>query len=309
MTSFREYLGRWKRRSPVSKNDAARIIDRMETLSTTLADMRQSTLDRMETLSSTLADIRRSTLEKPGDKPEDICLKFAALEYGRGVHEPEFVSHSKWGSYLSGNFNKPGVRILEVGSRNVTGGDTRALFSAASYVGFDFYEGENVDVVGDAHRLSSYFGHNEKFDLIFSSAVFEHFHMPWIVAQEIQKLLKVGGYVFVETHFSFGFHEGPWNFFQFSDMGLRALFNSALGFDLVDRGMSNPMNGVFNQRSDEYLRGKPVGDLYCHSEILCRKTRDVSEFEWNQVEIDEIVDNTRYPPPKRPAPNSDISEN
>ena len=58
---------------------------------------------------------------------------------------------------------------------------------AASYVGFDFYPGENVDVVGDAHKLSSYFGHDEKFDLIFSSAVFEHLHMPWIVAQEIQK--------------------------------------------------------------------------------------------------------------------------
>ena len=305
MASFREmYLEWWKKRRPASNDDVERIIDSMQY---EMSKLNSSFQTKTETLSYILADIRRS-LEKLGDKPEDICLEFAALEHGHGIHEPRFVPHSKWGSYLSGNFNMPGVRILEVGSRNVTGGDTRALFPAAFYAGFDFYEGENVDVVGDAHRLSSYFGHDEKFDLIFSSAVFEHFHMPWIVAQEIQKLLKVGGYVFVETHFSFGSHERPWNFFQFSDMGLRALFNSALGFDLVDMGMSNPMNGVFNLRSDEYLRGKPVGDLYCHSEILCRKTRDVSEFEWNKVEIDEIVDNTRYPPPNRPAPNSDGSE-
>lgn len=122
--------------------------------------------------------------------------------------------------------------------------------------------------------------------------------MPWIVAQEIQKLLKIGGYVFAETHFSFGAHERPWNFFQFSDMGLRALFNSALGFELVDYGMSNPMNGVFSQEADEHLRGTLVGELYCHSEILCKKTRDVACFDWSKVGIDEIVDGTRYPPPK-----------
>ena len=231
-------------------------------------------------------------------RKRNAWIEFSALPSSHEVSEPEFVSHSKWMPYLSATFNRPGVRILEVGSRNVTGGATRKPFSAADYTGFDFYEGENVDVVGDAHRLSSYFNDEEKFDLIFSSAVFEHFHMPWIVALEIQKLLKVGGYLFVETHFSFAFHEKPWNFFQFSNMGLRALFNSALGFDLIDSGMSNPMNGVFSQKADKQLRGKPIWELYCHSEILCKKSRDVSKFDWSQVRIDEVGDNTRYPPPR-----------
>lgn len=113
-------------------------------------------------------------------------------------------------------------------------------------------------------------------------------------------MLKLGGYIFVETHFSFSAHERPWNFFQFSDKGLRALFNSGMGFDLIDSGMSNPMNGVFADKSDPYLRGKAIGELYCHSEILCRKTRDVTAFSWSTVEVDDIVDNTRYPPPKDP---------
>src|SRR5262249_50437101 len=241
---------------------------------------------------SKLADVRRSQAER------DPWIEFSALTSVHEVPEPKFVSHSKWIPYLSNKFNKPGVRILEVGSRNVTGGATRKPFSAACYIGFDFYEGENVDVVGDAHKLSSYFADDEKFDLIFSSAVFEHLYMPWVAAQEIQKLLKVGGYVFVETHFSFAFHEKPWNFFQFSNMGLRALFNSALGFELVDSGMSNPINGVFNQKSAEPLIGRPIPELYCHSEILCKKTRDVSEFDWSQVGMNEVVDNTRYPLPK-----------
>jgi hypothetical protein len=119
--------------------------------------------------------------------------------------------------------------------------------------------------------------------------------MPWVAAMEIQKMLKVGGFVFVETHFSFSSHERPWNFFQFSDMGLRALFNDSLGFDLIESGMSNPICGYFSFKADEYLRYLPVDELYCHSEIFCMKRCDVNEFEWSEVAIDGIVDGTRYP--------------
>ena len=214
------------------------------------------------------------------------------------ISKPENVSHEHWVDYVSNTFNKTGFRVLELGSRNVTGANQRSRFSNADYVGFDFYDGENVDVVGDAHMLSTYFSSNEKFDLIFSSAVFEHLHMPWVAAVEIQKLLKVGGYVFIETHFSYSSHERPWHFFQFSDMGLRALFNDALGFDLIETGMSNPISGYFAHNADGYLKHLPITELYCHSEIFCRKRCDIDDFDWSNVRMDSIVDGTRYPPPK-----------
>ena len=215
------------------------------------------------------------------------------------ISAPQNVSHSKWVDYLEKEFNKEGMRILELGSRNVTGANLRARFSNASYIGFDFYDGENVDVVGDVHRLSSYFGEEEKFDLIFSSAVFEHLHIPWVAALEVQKMLKVGGFVFIETHFSFKSHERPWNFFQFSDMGLRALFNNALGFDLIDKGMSNPMSGYFSNKADKYLRYFLIKELYCHSEILCRKRCEITNYEWQNLSIDDVVEGARYPAPKK----------
>lgn len=87
----------------------------------------------------------------------------------------KLVNHSKWGGYLTGIGNKEGMRILEVGSREVTGhSSARQQFDQAEYVGFDYYAGPNVDVVGDAHQLSSYF-EGQQFDLIYSSACFEHF--------------------------------------------------------------------------------------------------------------------------------------
>lgn len=213
------------------------------------------------------------------------------------IPAPKFVAHGNWADFLSKTFDKPGMRILEVGSRNVTGVNLRDRFRNAEYIGFDFYGGENVDIIGDVHRLSTYFDSHEKFDLIFSSAVFEHLCMPWVAAVEIQKLLKVGGFVFVETHFSFRSHERPWNFFQFSDMGLRALFNDTLGFDLVDKGMSSPIAGYFAHNAHPSLRYGPVSELYCHSQILCRKRQEIGDFDWLTVSPNAIVDGTLYPLP------------
>jgi len=73
------------------------------------------------------------------------------------ISPPQSVSHAHYEDYLSAIFNKPGMRILEIGVRNVTGANRRNRCSAAEYTGFDFYAGENVDVVGDVHKLSSYF--------------------------------------------------------------------------------------------------------------------------------------------------------
>ncbi len=205
------------------------------------------------------------------------------------------TGHLGYLDYLAHVGNHKGVRILEVGSREVTGrSDARKRFSNAEYVGFDFYAGPNVDVVGDAHQLSSYFG-DQRFDIIYSSAVFEHLAMPWVVATEMATLLKLGGLVFVETHLSHGSHERPWHFFQFSDMALRVLFSPALGFECIEAGVSNPIVGRFSALADKNLRFKPVRGLYCHSEFLGRKTKEVEQLNWNNLSIESVVGGSKYP--------------
>jgi len=220
----------------------------------------------------------------------------------KDVPMSNLVGHQNWQNYLVKLGNKPGMRVLEIGSREVTGQSTaRRSFSEATYVGFDFYAGANVDVVGDAHKLSSYFEGEERFDIIYSSACFEHFAMPWVVAKEIAKLLKVGAFVFVETHFTFSSHERPWHFFQFSDMALRVLFSEALGFECIEAGMSNPLVARFSSLAAPYLRNEPVKGLYCHSEYLGRKVREVSNFDWEKLDLSAVVGTTKYPEPERPS--------
>ena len=203
------------------------------------------------------------------------------------------ICHDNWKVYLEENFNKEGVEILEIGARNVTGEPLRNLFFKANYTGFDYYPGENVDVVGDAHELSKYF--DRKFDLIFCSAVFEHLAMPWRVSIEIIKLLKLKGYVFIETHYSHSSHERPWHFFQFSENALDALFPEKFGMSCVKKGCSNLIEGRFSEYASEYLTDLRVAGLYCHSEYLGQKVKDIQEFAWEKLELADVAKSTEYP--------------
>lgn len=205
----------------------------------------------------------------------------------------KYICHDNWKNYLQEHFDVEGKSILEVGSRNVVGGRTREWFKKANYVGFDYYAGENVDVVGDAHELSKYF--DQQFDLIFSSAVFEHLAMPWKVAIEIIKLLKTGGCVFIETHYSYVSHERPWHFFQYSENALDILFPAKFGMKCLRKGCSNLIEGRFSAYASQYLQGQCVGGIYCHSEYLGQKEKEVEDLSWNNVCLEDVVGATKYP--------------
>lgn len=207
------------------------------------------------------------------------------------------IKHGNWIAYLQEMYDKEGMEVLEVGARVVTGACFRRYFTHANYTGFDYYAGENVDVVGDAHELSRYF--NKKFDLIFSSAVFEHLAMPWKVSTEMIKLLKLNGHVFIETHYSYSTHERPWHFFQFSENALDILFPEKFGMRCIKRGCSNLIEGRFSEYASEYLAGQIVPGLYCHSEYLGQKIRETDELKWENVSLADVVKSTEYPRPVR----------
>lgn len=230
-------------------------------------------------------------------KKNKICNYEIAAEVFKmeDVEEDDSIGHTKWFLYLKSLCDKPGMEVLEIGSRAVTGSCFRGLFTNANYTGFDYYPGNNVDVVGDAHKLGTYF--DKKFDLIFSSAVFEHLAMPWQVSLEIIKLLKCGGYIFVETHYSYSSHERPWHFFQYSENALNVLFPEKFGIKCLKKGCSNLIEGKFSDEAADYLRGRAVSGLYCHSEFLGQKIKEAKEEElsWGNVCLEDVVGNTRYP--------------
>lgn len=212
------------------------------------------------------------------------------------IPAPQLARHAIFADQVVAMADRPGARILEIGSRDVTGSyPLRQRLQHAEYLGFDYYPGTNVDVVGDAHRLSERV--QGKFDAVFSTAVFEHLAMPWVVAEEIARVLKPGGLIFIETHFSHASHERPWHFFQFSDMGLRALFSPALGFECIEASLDTPIVGRFSAFAAPYLRLQRVPALYCHSLFIGRKVRDEPDFRWRDADVDQVVGATHYPTP------------
>lgn len=228
-----------------------------------------------------------------------------ASERDRSYYETPLTKRSSVGRHeniwpwLSTFANREGFRVLEIGSRAVISDSVwKQFIPRCAYTGFDIIEGKNVDVTGDAHQLSRLFDLNS-FDLVITSAVFEHLAMPWVVAEEIAKVLDIGGILCLETTLCFGEHELPWHFFQFNANALECLFNRSLGFEVIDSGVDNPMIGRFAHDACDYLRGKPIGGLWCHSSIVVRKVENVfkdpeAHHDW-RASLKTVTGQTMYP--------------
>ncbi|MEY2559849.1 MAG: hypothetical protein QOG51_264 [Verrucomicrobiota bacterium] len=194
-------------------------------------------------------------------------------------------------------------KILEIGSRQVVQGgqSKRALFPECSYVGFDYYADANTDVVGDAHELSKFF--QCEFDAVFSLAVLEHFAMPWVVAAEINKVLKVGGLTFHSTHFAFPLHERPWDFWRYTDQALRILFSPPLGFEVIGCAFDTPARMHPDVPRDELMH-LPLEPAWIGVGVLARKTADIdaTKFVWSASVAACLGGDSHYPPPAKPEP-------
>lgn len=219
-----------------------------------------------------------------------------------GHHPKPPANHNDHGGGIFNNFidmvNQDHLSVLEIGSRIVSPGSVskRNLFpDSKSYTGFDYYGDQNTDVVGDAHKLSQYLG-NKKFGAVFSLSVFEHLAMPWVVAAEISKILEVGGITFHSSHFAWPLHELPWDFWRFSDEGIKVLFPTALGFEIIKVGLFSPLRMHLDEVGPgQELLAKHAG--FGGVGILAKKVRDVNydKVKWDLTLEDVLDRNSHYP--------------
>ena len=118
-------------------------------------------------------------------------------------------------------------KILEIGTRRWGTKATHhkeILDPWTSYVMMDFLDGEDVDLVADAHDIPL---PDNSVAAIWTSSTFEHYHSPWVASLEMLRVLKPGGLFFVQTHQNFPIHGYPDFYFLFSDSALKHLFRDA----------------------------------------------------------------------------------
>lgn len=95
-----------------------------------------------------------------------------------------------------------------------------------------FVYSSHLDYVVDAHAMPFV---DNSFDYIYSLAVFEHLHSPWVAAKEIFRVLKPGGKVYVLTAFMQHVHGYPHHFFNMTHMGVERIFSD---FEIIRSGPS-----------------------------------------------------------------------
>lgn len=176
--------------------------------------------------------------------------------------------------------------VLEVGARARSGNLYRSWLPAgATYVGFDILPGENVDVVGDAHRLSSFLP-AEGFDAIFSVSTMEHLAMPWVVAAEMNRVMRPGGLVFIATHQTWPVHDSPWDFYRFSEHSWATLFNKYSGFEIVGTAAGEPAKVIANI-VHAATNGLELQPAFLSSAVLARKVSS-TDLVW-AAQASEVV--------------------
>lgn len=164
----------------------------------------------------------------------------------------------------------PGGSMIELGSRARSGNVYTDLFPSLSrYVGTDIMAGPNVDVVADAHTLSR--SVKGQFDYAFSVSVFEHLIMPWVAAYELNKILKPGGLIYMQSHPAYPLHDEPWDFFRFCENAWIGLFNKFTGFEVLKTGYSLPASVVPQNASNGALQGLDMANTYLVSAVIARK--------------------------------------
>jgi SAM-dependent methyltransferase len=131
------------------------------------------------------------------------------------------------------------------------------------------------------------------FDAIFSSSVFEHLLMPWIVAAEMSRVLRPGGIAFIATHQTIGMHDRPWDFWRFSDTAWDALFNKLTGFEILDRALENPQFITPFFWSPEQGDGPENALGFIGSSVLVRKIGE-PQVNWGPMAVSDVIP-TSYP--------------
>lgn len=114
--------------------------------------------------------------------------------------------------------------VLEVGSKDYGNTSTlRTYYSNNEYIGVDMEAGKNVDQVIDFTQgigdLSEKY-----FEFCICCSVLEHVEKPWVMAENLTRLIKPKGYVYMSVPWVWRYHAYPDDYFRFSWRGIISLF-------------------------------------------------------------------------------------
>lgn len=120
-------------------------------------------------------------------------------------------------NYLKGNVE--GKNIIDFGSFDVNG-CLKPFFKGANYIGIDQEKGPNVDLVCFNDNVPF---KDNYFDVVLSSSCLEHDECFWMTFLEMSRVLKPGGFIYINTPSSGWYHDYPVDCWRFYPDSYKAL--------------------------------------------------------------------------------------
>ena len=129
------------------------------------------------------------------------------------MHDTALLAGGFFGKIYGAN----GMKVLDVGGQDVNG-SLRGSFAQMEYCSMDIEAGNGVDVIckpGEPFPFPDGY-----FDLVVSTSCFEHDPCFWMTFREIGRVVKLGGYIYMNAPSQGKYHTYPgdnWRFY--SDAG------------------------------------------------------------------------------------------
>jgi len=114
---------------------------------------------------------------------------------------------------------------------NIGSGDTRVHKNIKN---LELEGGKTIDYIGSVLAIPC---NDNEFDFVLAQEVLEHVDSPDAAVDEIYRVLKIGGYFYLQLPFIIGYHPCPNDYWRFTHQGIRALLVEDK-FDITDMAIT-----------------------------------------------------------------------
>src|SRR5690349_17323732 len=128
-----------------------------------------------------------------------------------------------WIKKAKKDFIKNPGKVLEIGSKDITGSVKEFFLDSKEYIGIDSELGFGVDKILDAHDILKEWKPSS-FDILICCEMLEHDSAPFTTFEIMEKAVKKNGYLIVTTPtFGFPLHRHPKDYFRYGEDAYREI--------------------------------------------------------------------------------------
>jgi SAM-dependent methyltransferase len=194
------------------------------------------------------------------------------------------------GKFLDRYWNKNMQNILELGSLDVNGTLRDFQPENSNWIGVDLEPGKGVDMV--VERVTRLPFEDKFFDLVVATSIFEHDPMFWMTFEEMLRVTKDGGFIYVRAPSNGWVHRYPMDAYRFypdagvalEEWGRRSRGNLRLEESFIserDGDMWNDFSAVFSlgrsYQTRKIYEDTPSTNIWNEGIFLTHTLREASE--------------------------------